>query len=339
MNAHSSYQKLTKPIAWLFFAGVTAMLLGYQTVLLNDITPTGSEKIMTWLTSRGILILAIGYGFIASRWYAELVDKPSPKAIVWMVLQIGLLLAVGVSMYLITGDSTFVGLALAALVLMALWRTRGRWVALAVVVLLLNLPVQVSRWYQANRNLPLPTSEQINTYEQNQRQFRQQRAQQTQYWTDQDYSALASYHATVWTQRLLSDIQTGRWSSLIGMVLLGMMFRRWREVLNGIRRNIIVSVSGVCALTTLLELTSGRTYATTLRLYFDSLRYPGYYVFDVPDALYLTVAEAACLSAAVLVGLGMWLLSGLASSAWGLEKRRLFRKWLFSSRLLSYTAR
>lgn len=309
------------------------MLLVYQTMLLNDSTRT--DEYLTWLTSRGILALGIGYGYVVVRCYTLLTERRSAAAITAMILQIGTMLAIGVATYLITGDSTFVGLVVAVLVMMALWRIRGRWMALVVVVLVLNMPVQISRWYQANRMLPLPTSEQVNLYEQNQRQVRQQRAAQNQYWTDRDFSRLAEYHATVWPQRLLSDIQTGRWSSLIGMVLIGSMLRRWRSVLNTLRRNIVMSMTGVCALTTLLELTSNRSYFTTVQLYSDSLRYPGYYMFDVPDALYLTVAEASCLSMAVLCGMGVWLLSGMQVPEWLLIRHRMWRRKLARRRLRS----
>ncbi|QJW89077.1 hypothetical protein HNV11_06580 [Spirosoma taeanense] len=335
MIARFSIQKLSRTAFGLFCIGLTAILLGYQTVLLNDTTPSVTEKIMTWLTSRGILIIAIGHGYMVALRYDKLVGRPGWSALVQMALQLLLLITIGLGIYLITGDSTFFGLALAGLVLIGVWRLRGRWVALVIVVLLLNLPVQISRWYQANRNLPLPTSEQVNDYEQKQRQLRQQRANETRYWLARDYPKLAEYHAQVWPQRLLSDVQTGRWSSLVGMVLLGMILRRWRGLLAIVLRHSFIYIAGVCALTTLLELTSGRTYATTLRLYFDSLRYPGYYVFDVPDALYLTVSEAACLSTAMLFGMGIWLLSGWTVPEWMLTKRRAFVKRLSVLRLRS----
>ncbi|CCH55434.1 hypothetical protein BN8_04693 [Fibrisoma limi BUZ 3] len=285
-------------------------MLTYQTILLNEFFPSGVEKMMAWITSRVILIMAIGYGYMITRWYTRLSTKPFSASIVRFALHIMSMTLAGVFIYLITGDSTFIGLVLAVVALLSVWQLRGRWVALLVVILLLNLPIQISRWYQANQNLPLPTSEQVNQFEQRQRQSRQMRLAETQFWIDHNYSALAEYHATVWDQRLLSDLQTGRWMSLIGMVLLGMIFRRWRAMLALLLQNGFVAVVGFCALTTVLELTSGRNYANTLRLYFDSLRYPGYYVFGVPDALYLTVAEASCLSMAVLVGTGLWLLSG-----------------------------
>lgn len=336
MNWGFYMEKVSRPAIWLFFITITALLLGYQTVLLNaTVAPTQTEQLMIWLASRGILVLAITYGYVASRWYGRLIDRFTLWTILWLVFQIALLLSVGAGIYLITGDSTFVGLGLASMIMVALRNVRGRWVSLLVVVLMLNLPLQVGRWYQANRNLPLPTSEQVNVFEQNQRQQRQQRATEIRNWAEHDYAALIRYHDAVWTQRLMSDIQTGRWSSLIGMVLLGMMLRHWRGFITMARRNLITVVAGVCALTTLLELTSGRTYVTTLHLYSDSLRYPGYYMFDVPAALYLTVAEAASLSMAILIGLGIWLLMSWANSNGLMVRRRALRRKLSLRRLWS----
>ncbi|RIV18409.1 hypothetical protein DYU11_27925 [Fibrisoma montanum] len=307
-------QNVGRFVGWLCFIGIVGIVLTYQTILLNEFFPSGVEKLMAWVTSRIILIMAIGYGYMITRWYARLIKQSSPVLIARFALHMLVMTLTGVFMYLITGDSTFIGLVLAVMTLLAVWRLRGRWVALLVVILLLNLPIQISRWYQANRNLPLPTSEQVNQFEQKQRQYRQMRLTETQFWIDHNYAALAEYHATVWDQRLMSDLQTGRWTALIGMVLLGMIFRRWQAMLALLLQNGFVAVGGFCALTTVLELTSGRNYANTLRLYFDSLRYPGYYIFGVPDALYLTVAEASCLSMAMLVGTGLWLLSGRMSA-------------------------
>ena len=336
MIAGLSTQTVSRSATWFFCICLTAILLGYQTVLLSDSTPTVAENLMAWLTNRGVLIIAITYGYWVTRWYATIAGKSRQKRVVWLVVHGGGLLSVGSLIYMITGDNTFFGLVLAACTLVAFRRVRWQWMVVMTVVLLLDLPVQCNRWYEANQNRPVPTSGQVSAFEKNQHDQRQQLATETQLWLDRDYAKLARFHAAVWPERLLYDLLAGRWALLVGMVLLGMLFRRWQRLAIPLLNHSWIALAGVCGLTTLLELTSGHTYATTLRLYFDSLRYPGYYVFDVPDALYMTVADVASVSAALLVIVGVWLLADSSVPDWVQVRQRAVRKKLALLRVRSY---
>lgn len=299
---------------WLFAIGLTGILLGYQTTLLTDLTPSQPEELMLWLTSRAMLILTIICGYLGARHYERLIKNRPARAnrIIggWLVV----LGTLAVGYYLVTGDTTMLGLTTAGVLLVATMAVRARWVLLTVALLVLNVPGQLGRWVQANRNYPMPVSEQVNAYEASQRSFRHKRQVAAQHWLTSDYRALVRYHASVWPEQWLE--QSSRWLILIGAVLLGMGLWRWQRLIIRLMNTLLVSLLGLCILTTFLELTSGRVYSATLHRYADSYRYPGYYVFDVPDALYLTVAELACLSMAVLASLGFWLVVRMPIPRW-----------------------
>lgn len=300
--------------SWLFAIGLTGILLGYQTTLLNDPTPSQPEELMLWLTSRGMLILTMVCGFLGARSYQQLIMRRPRRAKVIIGNWLAGLSVLAVGYYLLTGDTTFLALTSAGTLLVLMMPLRARWILLALTVLVLNLPGQLGRWVQANREYPMPASAQVNQYEAEQRTFRHERAVAAQYWLNSDYAPLVRYHASIWTEQWLE--QSSRWSMLIGSVLLGTGIWRWRRLVLRLLNPLLVSVAGLCVLTTFLELTSGRVYTTTLQRYADSYRYPGYYVFDVPDALYLTVADLACLSMAVLVSIGLWLFARLPIPNW-----------------------
>jgi hypothetical protein len=299
---------------WLFAIGLTGILLGYQTTLLTDPTPSQPEELMLWLTSRGMLVLTMICGFLGAGSYQRLqVRRPRRAKLIIAGWLAGLsILAVGY--YLLTGDTTFLGLTVAGAVLVGMMTVRARWALLVLSVLVLNLPGQLGRWIQANRNYPMPVSKEINLYEAKQRTLRHERAVVTQYWLESNHAPLVAYYASVWPEQWLE--QSSRWSLLIGSVLLGMGIWRWLRLVTRHLNTVLVSIVGLCTLTTFLEVTSGRVYTTTLQRYADSYRYPGYYVFDVPDALYLTVADLACLSMALLVSIGLWLFFRLPIPNW-----------------------
>lgn len=299
---------------WLFAIGLTGILLGYQTTLLTDPTPSQPEELMLWLTSRGMFILTMICGFLGAGSYQKLTTRRPRRARLIIGSWLAVLSVLAIGYYLLTGDTTFLSLTVAGIILVCMITRRARWTLLVMAVLVLNLPGQLERWIQANRNYPMPASEQVNQYEVEQRTFRHERAVATQYWLDKEYAPLIRYYASVWPEQWLE--QSSRWSMLIGAVLLGMGIRRWQRLAIRHLNTVLVSVVGLCTLTTFLEVTSGRVYTTTLQRYADSYRYPGYYVFDVPDALYLTVADLACLSMALLVSIGLWLFFRLPIPNW-----------------------
>lgn len=304
---------------WLFAIGLTGILLGYQTTLLVDPTPSQPEELMLWSTSRAMLILALVCGYLGARSCQRLTkNRPDQaKRIIgsWLIF----LSVLAVGYYLVTGDTTLLGLTVAGALMVALMTVRARWVLLVVALLALNLPGQLGRWIQANRNYPMPASEQVNAYEAKQRLFRHKRSVASQYWLGSDYKALVRYYASVWPEQWLE--QSSRWLVLIGSVLLGMGLWRWQRLIVRLLNTLLVSLLGLCILTTFLELTSSRVYSATLHRYADSYRYPGYYVFDVPDALYLTVADLSCLSMALLASLGFWLVVRLPVPRWVPSRR------------------
>ncbi len=299
---------------WLFAIGLTGILLGYQTTLLVDLTPSQPEELMLWLTSRAMLVLTIVCGYLGARSYQRLLKSRSAHAnsIVWCWLIVLSVLAI--AYYLLTGDTTLLSLTIAGTLLIAMVTVRARWVLLLIALLVLNVPGQLGRWIQANRNYPMPVSEQVNVYETKHRTLRHKRSVAAQYWLDSEYKALVRYYASVWPEQWLE--QSSRWLVLMGSVLLGTGLWRWQRLIVRMLNTLLVSLLGLCILTTFLELTSGRVYSATLQRYADSYRYPGYYVFDVPDALYLTVADLSCLSMALLASTGFWLVVRLPMPRW-----------------------
>ncbi|GAB3560909.1 hypothetical protein GCM10027578_00410 [Spirosoma luteolum] len=314
MTTLSPLTRIRLLISWPFFICLTIILLGYQSTLLDDATPSKTEELLIWLISRAMLVAGIGYGYLAASSYPLLEQMQGRRAPYIMAGWFALRGALALGYYLLMGDTTFLGFVAGGIVMMGLLRVRARWVALLTLVLLLNLPGQLGRWIQANRNYPLPPSEQVNYYEQQQRMLRHEHAVAAQYWLDGHYAPLIRYHLAVWKVQWLK--QSSRWSVLMGSILLGMCLWRWHRLLIRRLRDAMVGVVGFCGLTTFLELTSGRTYTTTLQRYDDSFRYAGYYVFDVPDALYLTVAELACLSMALLAIMLGYLLIGQPLARW-----------------------
>ncbi|UHG92411.1 hypothetical protein [Spirosoma oryzicola] len=317
-------QKVSRVVVWLFCIGLTAILLGYQTVLLNDLTPSATEKLMIWLTTRTMLVMALGYGYYMAWRYGQ-----GNKWSAWQaVLSGAALFAGGLAAFLIAGDSTLLWLAIAGILLVLVRHVGERWLLLGALVLLLNIPVQVYRWYRANCDVPFPTSDQIVTFEKEQHEIRQRWAAKNRYWIDQDYEQLVRHHATYWPGRIWRDLKTGRWSLLIGMVLLGGLAQRRRTSLPATVTTSLIAVVGIWFLSTLLGLTSVYTYATAVRLYLNSLLFPGYYVFDGPAALYLTVAEISWVSGALLIGTVIWFLAGWTAPRWIVIGQRVLRRRL-----------
>ncbi len=299
---------------WLFAIGLTGILLGYQTTLLTDLTPSQPEELMLWLTSRGMLVLTIVCGYWGTRSYQRLIKSRPKQANIIVSSWLAVLSVLAIGYYLLTGDTTLLSLTIAGALLVTLMTVRARWVLLIIALLVLNVPGQLGRWIQANRNYPMPVSEQVNAYETKHRTFRHERSVAAQYWLDKEYKVLIRYYASVWPEQWLE--QSSRWLVLLGSVLLGMGLWRWQRLIVRLLNTLLVSLLGLCILTTFLELTSGRVYSATLQRYADSYRYPGYYVFDVPDALYLTVADLSCLSMALLASTGLWLFVRLPIPRW-----------------------
>lgn len=299
---------------WLFAIGLTGILLGYQTTLLVDLTPSQPEELMLWLTSRAMLALTIVCGYLGARSYQRLTRSYPVHARLIVGSWLAVLSVMAIGYYLLTGDTTLLSLTIAGTLLVAMTTVRARWVLLIIALLVLNVPGQLGRWVQANRNYPMPVSEQVNAYETKHRTLRHERSVAVQYWLDKEYKALVRYYASVWPEQWLE--QSSRWLVLMGSVLLGMGLWRWQRLIVRLLNTLMVSLLGLCILTTFLELTSGRVYSATLQRYADSYRYPGYYVFDVPDALYLTVADLSCLSMALLASTGLWLFVRLPMPRW-----------------------
>jgi len=299
---------------WLFAIGLTGILLGYQTTLLVDPTPSQPEELMLWLTSRAMLVLTMVCGYLGARSYQRLMRSRPTHARLIVGSWLAVLSAMAVSYYLLTGDTTLLSLTIAGALLVTLMRIRARWALLIIALLVLNVPGQLGRWIQANRNYPMPVSKQVNAYETKHWTFRHERSVAAQYWLDKEYKMLIRYYASVWPEQWLE--QSSRWLVLMGSVLLGMGLWRWQRLIVRLLNTLLVSLLGLCILTTFLELTSGQVYSATLQRYADSYRYPGYYVFDVPDALYLTVADLSCLSMALLASTGLWLVVRLPIPRW-----------------------